>query len=419
MLIHAPRQGNFLPLGCTHRGSQLQLCQVALHGQNPTASGHGPNVKHEHFPFLKLLHLSCFLISLRPHTKKAAQEEKVHFQLYKDFRKGTNRSQNLSHQTIRPSESGIHRGANTNQPARNCKLQVVLLSFQRHYPRVDRGAFEFSLTVLADHARPDFDLHSHFEDTLQNATARHATFDLVHFRSRLVHIERPDHNHFRRGCKISNWHGNLVDQVLTHHIDVVFELGGHGHNWGAIGDGALNKLLDGLLLVGSHAFLDEIHLVLQDDDVSEPHDLHGGQVLGGLWLGAGFIGRNEQQRSIHDRGPVQHGSHENIVSRTVHERHVTQKFHPFTFPSGHFTHRIVFLAASVRPIALRSRARLVLALVDFCIGIAKLDGDIPFQFVLEPHGVHAGNGFYHGGFPMGHVSDRTDVDGGLSGNHFW
>ncbi len=58
---------------------------------------------------------------------------------------------------------------------------------------------------------------------------------------------------------------------------------------------------------------DQVDLVLQDDDVLQLHDLHGGQVLAGLRLRARLVGRDQQQRAVHNRRAVQHGGHEDVV----------------------------------------------------------------------------------------------------------
>jgi hypothetical protein len=44
--------------------------------------------------------------------------------------------------------------------------------------------------------------------------------------------------------------------------------------------------LDGLVLVLRDALSDEVDLVLQDDDVPQPHDLNSSKVLAGLWAAA-------------------------------------------------------------------------------------------------------------------------------------
>ena len=42
-----------------------------------------------------------------------------------------------------------------------------------------------------------------------------------------------------------------------------------------------------------------------------------------LGLGAGLVACNEQQCCVHNSGTIKHGSHQNVVTRTIDERHVT------------------------------------------------------------------------------------------------
>ena len=52
----------------------------------------------------------------------------------------------------------------------------------------------------------------------------------------------------------------------------------------------------------------------------------------------------------------------------------------------------------------------VFALVDFGIGIAKLDRDVSLKLILEPDRVDAGEGFHHSGLPVCHMTDCANVD---------
>lgn len=44
------------------------------------------------------------------------------------------------------------------------------------------------------------------------------------------------------------------------------------------------------------------------------------------------------------------------------------------------------------------------------VGVSQLDGNVSLQFVLEPDGLHSGDGLYDSRFTMGYVTDSTDVD---------
>lgn len=58
----------------------------------------------------------------------------------------------------------------------------------------------------------------------------------------------------------------------------------------------------------------------------------------------------------------------------------------------------------MRPAGSCSQKR-ILSAAYLSVSIAKLDGDVPLQLVLEPDGVHARNGLHDGGFTVGHVTD--------------
>ena len=84
---------------------------------------------------------------------------------------------------------------------------------------------------------------------------------------------------------------------------------------------------DALLVFEGLSLFDQVHLILQDDEVLELHDLHGRQVLRCLRLWARFVRRDEKECGVHDRCTVQHGSHQNVVSWAVDERDVTDELH--------------------------------------------------------------------------------------------
>ena len=68
------------------------------------------------------------------------------------------------------------------------------------------------------------------------------------------------------------------------------------------------------MLVDGRRLLNQVDLILQNDDVLQPHDLHRCQVLRRLRLRAALVGRNQEERSVHDGCTVQHSGHENVVA---------------------------------------------------------------------------------------------------------
>lgn len=112
---------------------------------------------------------------------------------------------------------------------------------------------------------------------------------------------------------------------------------------------------DLLILLFGLTLLHQVDLVLQDEDVLQLHDLYGSQMLGCLRLWTGLVARwedgqnrdtlsneprqrlswwlglrnqtrtNKQEGCIHDSSSVQHGCHQNVVTRTVNKRHMSKR----------------------------------------------------------------------------------------------
>ena len=76
---------------------------------------------------------------------------------------------------------------------------------------------------------------------------------------------------------------------------------------------------DAFLMFKGLRLFDQVDLILENDDVLEFHDLHGGQMLRRLGLRTRFVGCDEEKCGVHDCCAVQHGSHENVVPWTVDE----------------------------------------------------------------------------------------------------
>ena len=47
---------------------------------------------------------------------------------------------------------------------------------------------------------------------------------------------------------------------------------------------------------------------------------------------------------------------------------------------------------------------------DLGVGVSQLDGNVSLQFVLEPDGLHTGDGLDDRRFTVGYVTNGTDVD---------
>lgn len=80
--------------------------------------------------------------------------------------------------------------------------------------------------------------------------------------------------------------------------------------------------------------------------------------------------------------------------------------------------RVDLLVTLVASEAGRAGALLIVALVNLCVGVTKLDGNVADKLVLETDGLDAGDGFYDGGLSVSDVADGADVDCGLAGDNF-
>lgn len=58
------------------------------------------------------------------------------------------------------------------------------------------------------------------------------------------------------------------------------------------------------------------------------------------------------------------------------------------------TGRINLLITAVTLVACRTRAGIIVTLVDLGIGVTKLNGDVSLQLVLESHSLDSGDSFY-------------------------
>jgi hypothetical protein len=86
----------------------------------------------------------------------------------------------------------------------------------------------------------------------------------------------------------------------------------------------------------------------------------------------------------------------------------------FAFTAVALARRVHLLVALERPVTCWARALRVVALVDLCVRITQLNGDITLQLVLETHSLHTRNSLDYRTLAVGDVADGTDVDCGLA-----
>lgn len=164
---------------------------------------------------------------------------------------------------------------------------------------------------------------AHLENTLEERTTGDTALEFVHLGTGLVDIERPNHNQLGRGGKVAHGDRDLGHDVLDEGINVVPQLGRNRNDRSPVRDGSLDELEDLLVVFVGLLFADQVDLVLEDEDVLELHDLDRGEVLGRLRLRARLVRGDEEQRGVHHGGTVQHGGHQNVVTRAIDKRDVS------------------------------------------------------------------------------------------------
>ena len=88
------------------------------------------DVEHEDFGFRQFGDFAFLLALGRAHTQQPAQQEKVDLQLGEHVGQGADLAKHLADQAVGASQSGVDGGADTDQTAGNCVLQLILLRKQ-------------------------------------------------------------------------------------------------------------------------------------------------------------------------------------------------------------------------------------------------------------------------------------------------
>lgn len=78
--------------------------------------------------------------------------------------------------------------------------------------------------------------------------------------------------------------------------------------------------------------------------------------------------------------------------------------------------RVDLLLTLVRPVTCWARALGIVTLVDLCVGITELDGDVSLELVLETDRLDTRDGLYYRTLSVGDVANCADIDGGLTGD---
>ena len=106
-----------------------------------------------------------------------------------DLWKLSDSAEHLPDQPIRTAEGGIDFGPDTNQSARDGKLEVIALGVQRDDPTKDRFAFVSTLRVLRNDARSNLNLLTESQNTSKDRATSNAAFQVVDLGTRFIDVE--------------------------------------------------------------------------------------------------------------------------------------------------------------------------------------------------------------------------------------
>ena len=426
MLVHSSAESDLLTLLGTDGLRQGDLGQVALDGLDLAAGGGRADVDHEDLRPAQLLDLGLLATVAGLDTEQPAEEVVGDLNLGKYIGELSPQAEDLSDQPIGTGKGGVDAGTDTDETTGHGILQRVGFGEQTGHTGVDGRAPHGPIAVggLGNDAGSDLDLVVDAKDALKDGPTGDSALQVGHVLTGLVDVEGTDDDHAGYRRKVPKRNGDTVDEVFADDVDVVFEDGTDGDDGRGIGDGTGDELSDLLVLGQSGIGLNEIDLVLEDDDVLQAHNFHGGQVLRGLRLGAGFVAGNEKKGGVHDGRAVEHGGHENVMTGTIHERHMPAQMvsHAGLFickgigmgrSTGGVESTLLLVIVATRFLpALLFGCRT--SLVNFGIGVSQLDGDIPLQLVLEPDRLHTRDGLDDRRLAVRYVADGTNVDGRLA-----
>jgi hypothetical protein len=411
MLLDSARKSDLLANLGTGRAGKLESGGIGLDGDNLGTSGGGTNVDHEDFVLCELGDLGLLAVGSLD-TEQTAEEEVVDLDFGVDGGELATETKDETDQTIGTTEGGVNTSTNTDETTRDGELQIVVLGEEGDNSGEDGLALNLTLLVLADNTRSDLNLVTELQYTVQDTTTSNSTLQVLNLGTRLVDIKRSDNNHVRSGGEVSWGNGDLGDEVLVDGVNVELQLGTDGNDRAAVGDGTTDELEDRLVMLTSGLLTHKIDLVLENDDVVKLHDLNGGQMLRGLGLRAGFVSGDEEKGGVHDGGARQHGAHENVVTGAIDEarglsdaatvssmcgysRDVSKQT-VCTGASISLTWRVDLLVTLVTPVASGARALFVVALVDLCVCVTELDGNVSLQLVLETDSLDTRDGLDNG-----------------------
>ena len=92
-----------------------------------------------------------------------------------NIRKSANCTQNITNHTVISSHTWVNEQAHSDKTSRHGVKQVILLCLQRGDSGADRSALKIVIAMLEDSSWPDFNLHTHFQNTFKDAPSNNPT----------------------------------------------------------------------------------------------------------------------------------------------------------------------------------------------------------------------------------------------------
>lgn len=297
MLLNSATDGDLLANFRASRAGQAELSGIGLDTKDLGTGSSGTDVNHENFVLSKLGDLGLLAVGGLD-TEKTTEKEVVDLDLSVNGRKAATVTEDETDETIGTAKGGVDTGTDTDKTTGDGELEVVVLGEERNDARENGTALDLALLVLGDETWADLNLVVQLYDTGKDRSTSNTTLELIDLGTGLVDIEGTNDHHMRGGLEVTggNWDG--VDERLVDSVDVVLQLGGDGDNRRAISDGTTDELEDRLVVLKGVVFTHKIDLILENDDVTELHDLNGGQMLGGLGLRASFVSGNQKESGI-------------------------------------------------------------------------------------------------------------------------
>lgn len=250
VLLNSATDGDLLANFRAGGTGQAELSGISLDTEDLSTSSGRTDVNHQDFVLGKLGNLGLLAVGGLD-TQQAAEQEVVDLNLSVDSRKAATVTENETDKTICTAKRGVDTGTNTNQTTRNGKLEVIVLSEERHNAGENGSTLDLALLILGDETGADLNLIVQLYNTGKDGTTGNTTLELINLGTGLVDIEGTNDHHVRRILEVADGDRNRLDKCLVDSINVVLQLRGNGDNGRAISNGTTDELENRLVVLKS------------------------------------------------------------------------------------------------------------------------------------------------------------------------